>query len=290
MNKSTSSILIILVVSTITMIFFNGCDQIEPPYKETITYENKDTVRNVVLEEFTGHLCVNCPSAAASIHDMKHIYGENLIVISVHAGFFAKTQSAPYDYDFTTPSGEALDNEFNVQSYPIGLVSRINSNDQYKYNVSEWSFYVDSLINESPAALLELSADYNNSSREVDIEVSGTVLNQIDGDYNLSVVVTEDSIVKPQKNNDPQLGPTPDIMDYVHDHVLRGSVNGNWGENYFSGPKDSLDILPEKQYTYTIDNEWKAKYCNIIAFIYRSDNNANNEYEIIQAAKARLTQ
>ncbi|MFW6019944.1 MAG: hypothetical protein ACOCPM_05120, partial [Bacteroidales bacterium] len=86
MNKNTSLILSILIASTITMIFFNSCDQIDPPYKENITFENKDTVRNVVLEEFTGHLCVNCPSAGAIIHDMKDTYGENLIVISVHAG------------------------------------------------------------------------------------------------------------------------------------------------------------------------------------------------------------
>ncbi|MCF8218016.1 MAG: Omp28 family outer membrane lipoprotein [Bacteroidales bacterium] len=288
MDKKTQIIIIVFLLSALTTFLLSGCDQIEPPYKENITYESKDTVRNVVLEEFTGHLCVNCPSAGAVLHNMKDIYGENLIVISVHAGFFAQTQSAPYDYDFTTAAGEALDNEFGVQSYPIGLVSRINNNGQYKYNVSEWNFYVDSLINASPAALLELSADYNNSSREVDIDVSGSVLSQLDGDYNLSVVITEDSIVKPQKNNDPQMGPTPDIMDYVHNHVLRGSVNGNWGDNYFSGPKDSLDILPQKQYTYTIDNEWRAEHCNVIAFVYRSDDNNGNEYEIIQAAKVKL--
>ena len=278
-----------LFITVLAALLLNSCEQVEPPYKEDVTFETRDTVRKVVLEEFTGHLCVNCPAAADVIHDMKDVYGENLIVISVHAGFFAQPESPPYDYDFTTSSGEALDNEFDFQSYPSGLVNRMNSNGNYKKDVSEWNFYVDSLINESPAAMLDLSTDYTNSSREVKINVSGTVLSQIDGNYNLSVVVTEDSIVQPQKNNDSTLGPTPDIPDYVHNHVLRGAVNGTWGENYFSDPKDSLDVLPEKQYNYTIKNEWKAEHCNIIAFIYRSDNNDGNEYEIIQASKAKLT-
>ncbi len=278
----------ILLLLTATAFILSSCDKVEPPFKDTITFQTKDTTRNVLLEEFTGHLCVNCPGAAEEVHNLQKIYGENLIVISVHAGFFAQTQSPPFDTDYTTTMGDALNSQFNVQSYPKGLVSRIVSHGSYKKDVSEWSFYVDSLINLKPAALIELSTSYNSSNRELEVEVSGTVLSMLQGDYNLSVVITEDSIVSAQKNNDSQLGPTPEIPDYVHMHMLRGAVNGPWGETYFSGPKDSLDALPFRQYSFTLDAAWDENNCHIIAFIYRSDNNAGNEYEVIQVDKAAV--
>ncbi|MCF8330994.1 MAG: Omp28 family outer membrane lipoprotein [Bacteroidales bacterium] len=286
MNKSY--IYIALLTAFFSLLLFLGCDEIEPPYKENITFNNKDTVRNVVLEDYTGHLCVNCPSAAAEIHDLKQIYGKNMIVIAVHAGFFAQTQSAPFDYDFTTSAGDAWNNQFNIQSNPMGIISRVNSGGTYKRNVSEWSFYVDSVINETPGVLMDLSTSYNTSNRKVQIDIEGTALENLSGDYNLSVVITEDSIIKPQKNNDTLLGPTPDIIDYTHMHVLRGAVNGPWGENYFTGPVSKEDPLPQKQYNFQLDAEYKPEHCHIIAFIYRSDNMDGNEYEIIQAAEKRV--
>jgi thiol-disulfide isomerase/thioredoxin len=277
-----------IIALALAAVILQSCDEIEPPYKQQVSFQGTDTVRNVVLEEFTGHLCPNCPGASAELHALKDIYGDNLILITVHAGFFAQTQSAPFDYDFSTSMGDALNAQFNIQSNPKGLVSRVKSGGKYKRDVSEWSFYVDSLINDAPKALLDMSCTYNSSNRQLDIDVSGTVLSQLDGDYNLSVVITEDSIVKPQKNNDPQLGPTPEIQDYVHMHVLRGAVNGDWGESFFSGPKDSLDVLPQKQYNYTLDASWKAKDCHVVAYFYRSDNAAGTEYEIIQATEVKV--
>ncbi|MFO8054490.1 MAG: Omp28 family outer membrane lipoprotein [Bacteroidales bacterium] len=277
-----------LFLSAATLLILSSCDKIEPPYIEDPTFTAGDTTRNVVLEKYTGHLCPNCPEGAKQARQLKDIYGENLILISVHAGFFSRTEPAPYDYDFTTPAGDALDNHFDFQSYPMGLVSRTHSAGQYKRNISEWSFYVDSLLHQAPDIIMELSANYNNSNRELTIDVFGTVLENIEGDYNLAVVITEDSIIRAQRNNNPQMGPTPDIPDYVHMHVFRAAVNGTWGENYFSGPKNSGDQLVDKQYSLTLDSKWKAKNCHIIAYIYRNDNNEGNEYEIIQAIKTPL--
>lgn len=279
-----------VLTGLIYLLLFSGCDEVEPPYKQNITFNNKDTVRNVILEEYTGHLCVNCPSAAAQIHDLKQIYGENMIVISVHAGFFAQTQSAPFDYDFTTTTGDAWNNQFDIQSNPMGIISRVNSGGKYKRNVSEWSFYVDSVINETPKLLMDLSTSYNTSNSEVQIDIEGTALKNLSGDYNLSVVITEDSIIKPQKNNDTLLGPTPEILDYTHMHVLRGSVNGPWGESYFTGPISAEAPLPQKQYKFQLDAEYKPEHCHVVAFIYRSDNTNGNEYEIIQAAETKVLQ
>ncbi|MFO8086318.1 MAG: Omp28 family outer membrane lipoprotein [Bacteroidales bacterium] len=280
--------IVVMLFLGVAFLLGSACDEIDPPYKETVNFESKDTVRNVLLEEFTGHLCVNCPSAAKELHNLKDIYGDNLVLVSIHAGFFAQTQAAPYDYDFTTVAGEAINSQFNVQSNPLGIVSRVNSGGTYKRDVSEWSFYVDSLVNATPLALMDISTNYDPGTREVSIDISATALETLEGDYNLSVIITEDSIVKPQKNNNSQVGPTPDILDYVHMHVLRGAVNGDWGDNYFSGPVQPEDPLPAKQYTYQLHQEWEAAQCHVIAYIYRTDNNDGTEYEVIQVLKNKV--
>jgi hypothetical protein len=47
---------ILFAVSLFAFIFFNSCDKIDPPYKENITPPPVgDTIRKIVLEEFTGH-------------------------------------------------------------------------------------------------------------------------------------------------------------------------------------------------------------------------------------------
>lgn len=262
----------------------NSCDKLDPPYKQKVEYNKQDTSRKVLLEEFTGHKCVNCPSAAEEIENLKNIYGENLIVVSIHAGIYAQPESGTFNYDFTTNAGKKLKDQFDPKAYPKGLISRVKDNG-YLFNEKEYGFYVDSLANSKPLAMLDLSTSYNSNNDYVDIEVSGTALSSLAGEYKLSVYLTEDSIIKPQKNNDSLIGPTPVINDYTHMHVLRGAVNGAWGDNYFSGPVDSLDNLPVKNYSYTIKNEWKSKDCHIVAFIYRSDNASGNEYEVIQAGK-----
>ena len=47
---------------------------------------NTNTQRNVIIEDFTGHRCVNCPNTAAAVHakvisDPDHIYAA-----SIHSG------------------------------------------------------------------------------------------------------------------------------------------------------------------------------------------------------------
>ena len=50
-------------------------------------------------------------------------------------------------------------------------------------------------------------------------------LKNVDGEYNIVIAITEDSIVDWQKNG------SYDDSVYVHNHVLRAIINNTWGEN-----------------------------------------------------------
>jgi thiol-disulfide isomerase/thioredoxin len=99
MNKNISILAAVLIAASMF-----SCDKIEPPYRQggVVTAERK-----VLLEDYTGSRCVNCPSAARIAHDLKQVYGENLIVLGIHTGFFAFPFPPQFPLDLRTPAGEA---------------------------------------------------------------------------------------------------------------------------------------------------------------------------------------
>ncbi|MEP7167922.1 MAG: hypothetical protein ABI855_00990, partial [Bacteroidota bacterium] len=80
--------------------------------------------QNILIEEFTGHMCGNCPPAAEKITELKNIYKERLMSMATHAGSFAITFQQPYTYEFKTPEGIEIHDNFQVSLYPIGMVNR----------------------------------------------------------------------------------------------------------------------------------------------------------------------
>jgi thiol-disulfide isomerase/thioredoxin len=241
------------------------------------------SLRKILLEEFTGHTCVNCPGAALVAHDLKDEYGEQLIVVSVHAGWFAQPQNAPYDTDFRTDEGEEIFNTFEVISNPNGMVNRLGEGTDRVLGETEWPAAVGVEASRPPDAGLTITIDYNEPARELSTTFDISFINTLDGTYRICAYIVEDSIIAPQKNNDPAVGATPDIFDYVHMHMLRGSLNGTWGDLITGDP-----IIAGSSYTVQIDDHPVADELNddhlyIVAFIYNEDSR-----EIIQVEEAKL--
>lgn len=45
-----------------------------------------DAARKVLIEDFTGQKCVNCPKATDEIHVLQETYGEdNIIAVGIHS-------------------------------------------------------------------------------------------------------------------------------------------------------------------------------------------------------------
>src|SRR5687768_4725486 len=97
MKRFFKLILCLIVYS----IYLSSCDKVKDPYSTTLDGGGDTTatvvkVRKVLLEEYTGHRCGNCPPAAVTAQTLKSTYGERLVVMTVHAGFFAEPKASPY--------------------------------------------------------------------------------------------------------------------------------------------------------------------------------------------------
>ncbi|MCS7078235.1 MAG: Omp28 family outer membrane lipoprotein [Bacteroidia bacterium] len=286
--KKNISILILLAV----VFLLTECDIVEKPYKESLSSEGgTDTisVRKVLLEDFTGHKCGNCPRAHEISQNLSNIYGKKLVVMAVHLSSFAKLDLGNgYVTDYRTPVGQEIDvtfGPFDALGLPKGFVNRkAFDNVHPALDKDDWSSKIASIINTPPDASLKITNQYNESTRQVNIKVEGKFLKTLVGDYKLAVYITEDSCISMQKD----YSKTPEnIPNYVHRHVLRGAVNSTWGDEINTGGIANAGTTFSKNYTYTLNTAWKPEHCYIVAFINKAGSLVT-EKEVIQVEEKKI--
>lgn len=265
---------------TITLILFafivNSCDKVSPPYQEARDYCGGN--KNVLIEDYTGHGCVYCPGAAVIAHDLKEAFCDRVVIITVHAGHFAVPnfdENPLFSADFRTEAGNTWNTFFGISAMgnPNGLVDRVKDQIDYVISPQNWAKTADTLLLEDAKALITINNDFDTSSKTLSTTIKTDFQEDVDGNYKLIVCLTQDNIVAPQKNNDKDIGPTPIIMDYVHNHVLRKVINGTWGEDLSSSGTVDMSTTYEKTYTQLFTDEWIPADCHVVAFVYHEETN-----------------
>ncbi|MBN2745957.1 MAG: Omp28-related outer membrane protein, partial [Bacteroidales bacterium] len=227
----------------ISLIFIGlSCDKIDAPYT-TIGNNNNltnDTVRKVLLEDFTAHKCNNCPSAHKVASDLQKLYGKQLIVVYLHTTGQAKPDTFPFNHDYRCAEGNSLLSYFGVLGIPVGMINRIKQNNG-GYLVDKGGFatevskLIDSLPKE-PELYIHLDPSFNNSDTILSLNTEVTFLKSMpSGKYNLCIMITESGMISGQLNLDASIGNTPAILDYEHKHVLRGMVSPTFGDEILDG-------------------------------------------------------
>lgn len=266
---------------------FLGCDKITPPYIENPgTIDTNKYTQKILLEEYTGFRCGNCPEATEIAHSLKEKYPNNVILLSVHAGGYAKPTSA-HPYDFRTPIGDELDNFFgcSLAGNPNGMVNRVGyPTKSHILREGQWESAILNLLSNKPKMEISLNVSYNPTNRKITTNVKVKLFEQSLPNYHLCVYIAEDSVVQYQR--DDRLTP-PDVENYVHNNVLRGGLTSTWGEPL------SDNVLPkgtivEKQFEYAIptNKDWRPEKLKIIAFVHDKD----GSFEILQVEEKYLFQ
>ncbi len=274
---------LIKFLSLILLVFIFACDTVENPLKDqegnTCGDENGPTpVRKILIEDYTGHKCPNCPDAARIIEELSGTYCDHIIPIGIHVGYFAEPDE-DFPADYTTETGDQLNEFFTVsnQGLPNGMINRLEYDGKLVIGRNDWAAAVNLLYNVSPEVNISIESSYNESTHKVTATISAEFLSKFDYNINLGLYVTEDSIISPQKEG------SETIENYVHRHVLRKGINGAFGESFASTA--SFGDIIEKTITFTADPEWVIEHCELIAFISKSSSN-----EIIQAESEHIDQ
>lgn len=231
-------------------------------------------VQKVLLEDYTGHKCGNCPSGAMKARDQKAAWGDRLVVMAVHAGYFAKYKATDTAFftNWTTPEGEAWNTSFGVAAYPAGMINRapIGGATYSVQGIATWPASIAAQMAETPQIAMTITTLYDAATRRADIKVRSRYLGNLTGKYNLVVGITEDGVVDWQENYSSSQGGDPaysvgKIRNYVHPHAMRKALTGTWGRTNKENPK--ANEVTNEYFTVTLDNAWKAEKCSVVAFI-----------------------
>jgi hypothetical protein len=274
--------LILLIILYSIIYITTSCEKITPPFKQSVIPDDSDDteiyVQKVLIEDFTGAKCGNCPKAHDKIEELKALYKGKIISIAIHSGDFAKPNLPPYTtytYDFRTTIGNELTDFFHPD-FPSGLINRMKINNTWAQVWSIWGNIIDTLVTKQPKIELEIVNIYDTISRILQSTIKSDILLNLNANLKLCVYITEDSIVSWQ--TDYRHIP-PDVSNYVHHHVLRGSLNPTnpaWGESLSHGPVQAGKSF-QSIFSITLDNKWNEKHCSVVAFVYD-----DNTKEILQ--------
>jgi len=269
---------ILLMIFTTGYIFMNqSCDVIEEPFvdltnSDTITSGNGgDTtvdVRKILLEDITGHKCPNCPEAALEAKSLKAKYGDQLVVMTVHAGFYSTPNATGhFTYDFRTTEGGEIHDYYNVKFFPAGLINRTTPDGAPSPVLTKgaWDAAVGALVDLPQQASIIIDNSYSEGTRKLDSHIEIEFLENMQGTFNVVAYIVENGIVKPQESE------AGVIEDYDHEHVLRASLNGTWGQPVGGDGNAVTDEVSTHDLSITLDKEWVAEKCDLIVVVHQFD-------------------
>ncbi|HOG66494.1 MAG: Omp28-related outer membrane protein [Bacteroidales bacterium] len=285
----------------ITFILWTACEKIDQPLKivdqkdfpvnpdDTLYFVDSIIVdlKQVLLEDFTGQRCVNCPKASKLLHEISDFYYPRLVSYTVHAGIFAEpVPGTVFGTDLRCPLSEKLYFDFGIFATPMGQIDRVLFNGLRQIFTTNWQSVVDQQMQIPNVVNLKLKNTYYPKHNSVIVDVEADFISDLEGQYNLVVYIVEDGIVTAHLNNDPTIGPDT-LYNFIHHNVLRGPINSAYGDPINSSGNITAGLKFAKQYTFPINPNWVAENCNIIAYIGKKDP-VLNLVDIIQAAELKI--
>ncbi|MDE5785643.1 MAG: Omp28 family outer membrane lipoprotein [Duncaniella sp.] len=246
-----------------------GCNDI-PSDDRYIEVEAVKVERTVLLEDFTGQGCVNCPAAHKVIEALEEQYGHNFIAVSIHAGPFGVSADNKRYTGLMQQEGQVYNDRYGIIDYPQGVID----GKLPALNSDQWASAVYDEISVRTPVSISLEAAY--SSDADNIEVSCTVESSEAVEGNLVLWMIESGIVARQEDiNEGR------IPDYVHNNVFRACINGTDGVLVAVGPSEKEEV----NYTVNVKNteteKWNVDNLAVVAFVKTSGG-------VVQAASVNV--
>lgn len=288
----------------IVAFVLSSCDKVSKPELTQpcnlknihITKTNTDVnTRKVLVQDYTGHTCGNCPRAAEDLEAILLAHPKTVIPMAVHAGSQFSPPSLPdYPEDFRTAIGSAWDTKmgYSAAGLPKGTVNWV----KYPYPQARtvWASLVNEELAVAQKAKIEMTTRLDTEAVSVAVEAKVTLLTSINYHLKIAVLITEDSIVGPQKDYNPPVGDSikngDERPNYVFMHMLRGGLTGTAGDILKRGPV-SAKFEITKTYCGNI-TPWikngnpkkNLRNVAIVVIVYAEDYNGSPK-EVLQAEK-----
>lgn len=263
--------------------------------------------KNVIIEEFTGTTCPNCPRGIIAIENLERYYPGRIIPIALHT----------YTGDRLNSGMDAYSAYLSMNAAPSGRVNRgpvsepmAVVNGEYRLSgagvidetgapVKTWFDLASEELNTPADAKIEFRADYDATTGN--LTVPGNIVFSLGYDnrnINIFAVVLENNIEAFQMNNHYSLNMEAlgewgsggkygesTVAPYTHNHVARGVLS-----TLYSGTPGLIpaNIQAGTPYEFTINAKMPASVANAAntsVVVMALD---NDTFEFINAAEVRV--
>jgi len=274
-----------IVCALLFAAFLSGCEEkwvVITPDGSSGGNNPGEQKRVVLAEELTGVRCPNCPEGTEALVDLDDQYGEQLVVVSIHA---ALGYDQPYPsslYDFRTSKGTEMANYIgSAIFFPTAAINRriVPPETEPYLPRQQWAGIIGEELAKPLSVGLELETTYNAGSRKLDISADITPAEDLSGEHRITILITQDSIVDVQKVE------LVSVPNYVHRHVLRSIVTQATGDIISESLVTGGTVT--KTFSINLPAAWEAKHCSVVAFIHRG---GDPNKEVLQAAEKHVVE
>lgn len=203
--------------------------------------------RNVLIEEFTGRNCPNCPAGHIISNGITHDNPDRAWSIGIHSGYFAVTTYPNFNTDISAIFTDPYDDVSGGLGYPAAVINR---STEQALGRGQWEAEANAQLQQTAECNVDGHVVINPITRTATItaEVYYTANSAETTNY-LTIVMIQDSIAGQQAY--AHTNPAQDLGDdmYCHMHVLRDVVTSSWGDEITPTTEGSLIT---KTYEYII--------------------------------------
>lgn len=194
----------------------------------------EQTMRNGIIEEFSGINCVNCPSGHTTLEN----------ILTANAGRVFALQYAPSNSSYTGPGANGgtdfrrsyLD-AFYTGSYcspssgsrfmPSAFINRVlGSNGDILQSTGQWSSMVSNVIGELSPMNVGAKSTYDATAQTLTIDIEVYYTEDMTDGNSFYVNIVEDDLTSDYQSGSSANASNP----YVYKHTFREDLTGQWGD------------------------------------------------------------
>lgn len=259
-----------IFLSVAVAMFCQSCNTI-PGNDRYIELPPITVERAVLLEDFTGQNCVNCPEAHKVIEELEAQYGsDKLIAVSIHCGDFGisvnRTNFGTGYIGLMTEEGNAINSAYGINQWPMGVVDMGSP-----LNLDQWAAAVRNALMKTSD--IELSLDAGLTTDGV-ISIKSEVKSSRKDDVAIQFWIIEDNIIARQRY------PDRIVNDYRHNNVFRAMLYPPEGKK-LSLNREGVMVNTEIELRDNSSEKWVVENLSVVAFVF-------DDSGVLQVTKSRI--
>ncbi len=223
--------------------------------------------KNVLVEEFTGVRCPNCPQGHVIIANIKAANAGRVISVSLHP---INSLGRPYTdlstQDFQNTKAQSLfDYLGQIGLEPAAAVDRVVSTaPSVLFEKGEWNSNVITQLAKATPVNIVLDKTYDSTNHELTVIAELHYTQTVTEENKLTILLSESNIITAQLN-----GSVVDTF-YSHKDVMRDFISDTQGDA-ITQTREAGRVI-RKVYKKVLDAAWKPENTMVVAYVHQYQN------------------